>query len=93
MNLKNTNNTPVKPVKELGADKIIAVNFSADEIDDKSDIMDIVMKTIDIMGNKISESGLKEADYILTVPSDKTGLLDTKKIKKCYNFRISSSTR
>lgn len=80
------NNTPVKPVKELGADKIIAVNFSADEIDEKSDIMDIVMKTLDIMGNKISEDGLKEADYVLTVPSDKTGLLDIQKIKKCYNF-------
>lgn len=80
------NNTPVKPVKELGADKIIAVNFSADKIDEKSDIMDIVMKTLDIMGNKISEEGLKEADYVLTVPSDKTGLLDVQKIKKCYNF-------
>lgn len=83
-------NTPVKPVKELGADKVIAVNFLADEINDKSDIMDIVMKTLDIMGNKISENDLKEADYILTVPSDKTGLLDVQKIKKCYNFRISS---
>ncbi|MCI8587408.1 MAG: patatin-like phospholipase family protein [Clostridia bacterium] len=80
------NNTPVNPVKELGADKIIAVNFSADKIDEKSDIMDIVMKTLDIMGNKISEEGLKKADYVLTVPSDKTGLLDIEKIKKCYDF-------
>lgn len=79
-------NVPVKLVKKLGVDKVIAVNFSADEIDEKSDLMDIVMKTLDIMGNKISEEGLKEADYILTVPSNKTGLLDIQKLKKCYEF-------
>ncbi|MBQ9659537.1 MAG: patatin-like phospholipase family protein [Clostridia bacterium] len=80
------NNVPVIPVKKLGTDKIIAVNFSADAIEENSNLMDIVMKTIDIMGNKISEDGLKEADYILTVPSDKTGLLDIQKMHKCYKF-------
>lgn len=79
-------NIPVQAVKRLGADKILAINFSSDPIDEQSDIMDIVMKTLDIMGNKISEDGLKEADYVLTVPSDKTGLLDIEKINKCYNF-------
>lgn len=83
-------NIPVLAVKKLGADKVIAVNFSADTIDEESDAMDIVMKTLDIMGNKISENGLKKADYLLTVPSDKTGLLDIKKISKCYNFGYES---
>ena len=83
-------NVPVLAVKELGADRIIAVNFSADPINEESNLMDIVMKTLDIMGNKISENGLKNADYVLTVPSDKTGLLDIKKINKCYNFGYQS---
>ena len=33
----------------------MAINFKADEIDENSNMMDIVMRTIDIMGNKISE--------------------------------------
>ena len=47
---------PVEEVKKQGADIVIAVNFKADEIDEQSNIMDVVMKTIDIMGNKIGEN-------------------------------------
>lgn len=40
--------------------------------------MDITMRTIDIMGNKISEESLQASDYILTIETDKTGLMDVK---------------
>lgn len=79
-------NVPTMPVKNLGADKVISINFEADNIDEQSNVMDIVMKTLDIMGNRISERGLKNSDLILTVPSDKTGLLDIEKIGKCYKL-------
>ena len=46
-------NVPVNEVKKQGADKVIAVKFDADSVDENSNIMDIVMKTIDIMGSKI----------------------------------------
>ena len=65
---------------------MISVNFDADKIDEESNIMDIVMKTLDIMGNKISENSLEKSDLILTVPSDKTGLLDIEKTGKCYKL-------
>mgnify|MGYP004456679595 FL=1 len=78
-------NVPVKAVKELGASKVIAVNFNSDAVDEKSGIMDIIMKTLDIMGNKISEENLQQADLIITVPTDGTGLLDVQKIDYCYN--------
>ena len=79
-------NIPVTEVKKQGADKVIAVNFKADDITEESNIMDIVMRTIDIMGNKISEDGLSLSDYILTVETDKTGLLDFEKLDKCYKY-------
>lgn len=79
-------NIPALPVKKLGADKVISINFDADTIDEESNIMDIVMKTIDIMGNKISQKGIEKSDFILTIPSDKTGLLDIEKIDKCYKL-------
>lgn len=79
-------NVPTLQVKKLGADKIISINFDADAIDEESNIMDIVMKTLDIMGNKISEKAIEKSDLVITVPSDKAGLLDIEKIDKCYKL-------
>ena len=74
-------NVPVNEVKKQGADKVIAVKFDADPITPDSNIMDIVMKTIDIMGSKISEESLEMSDLVLNVYTDKVGLLDTRKIR------------
>lgn len=79
-------NIPVIAVKRMCNSKIIAVNFEADTVEENSDLMDIVMKTLDIMGNKISEKGLEESDLILTVPTDRAGLFDIEKLDKCYKF-------
>ena len=79
-------NVPVEEVKKQGADKVIAINFKADEINNKSNIMDLVMRTIDIMGNKIGEDNLEKSDIVLTIKTDKTGLLDTKKLDSCYKY-------
>ena len=79
-------NIPVLEVKKQGANKVFAINFKADDIDEKSNIMDIAMRTIDIMGNKISEESLKECDFVLTISTDKMGLLDTKKLDNCYKY-------
>ena len=79
-------NIPVNEVKKQGADKIIAVKFDSEKIDNKSNIMDIVMKTIDIMGSKISEESLEISDFILNVYTDKVGLLDVKKLDSCYKY-------
>ena len=86
-------NIPVTEVKKQGADKVIAVNFKADDITEESNIMDIVMRTIDIMGDKISEDGLSLSDYILTVETDKTGLLDFEKLDKCYKYGYQAAIR
>lgn len=83
-------NVPVEEVKKQGATKVIAVNFAADTVDEKSNTMDIIMKTVDCMGNKISEKNLQLSDYILTVPTDKTGLLDVKKLDSCYKYGYES---
>ncbi len=79
-------NIPVIPLKNMCNKKVIAVNFEADSVQKDSDVMDIVMRTIDIMGNKIAEKGLEQSDLILTVPTDKAGLFDIQKLDKCYKF-------
>ena len=79
-------NVPVHEVKKQGADKVIAVKFDADPIKEDSNLMDIVMKTIDIMGSKISEESLEMSDLVLNVYTDKVGLLDVNKLESCYKY-------
>lgn len=79
-------NIPVVEVKKQGADKVIAINFKADDVDESSNMMDIAMRTIDIMGNKISEESLEQSDLVITIATDKTGLLDIEKMDKCYQY-------
>lgn len=78
------NNTPVNEIKKQGADKVITVNFDSQPVDTNSNVMELIMKTLDIMGNKISDENIANSDYILTIPSDGTGLLDTNKLDFCY---------
>ena len=79
-------NVPVTEVKKQGADKVIAVKFDSDKITEDSNIMDIIMKTLDIMGSKISEESLEKSDYTLNVYTDKVGLLDVQKLDSCYKY-------
>ena len=65
-------NVPAKEIKLQGANKVIAINFKADEINNNSTVMDIAMRSIDIMGNKVSEESLGDSDIVLTIETDKT---------------------
>ena len=79
-------NVPVNEVKKQGADVVIGVKFQSDPITPESNFMDMTMKTIDIMGEKIAQENLKQADLVLDVYTDKTGLLDTNKLSSCYQY-------
>ena len=59
-------------------------NGKSDKITKNSNIMDIVMKTVDIMGDKVFEPNLKQSDYNLVVSTDGTGLLDLRKMDMCF---------
>ena len=87
------NNVPVIEVKKQGIEKVLAVNFKADDITDESNYMDIAMRTIDIMGNKIAEENLKQSDYILTIGTDKMGLLEVKKLDSCYQYGYEATIK
>lgn len=78
-------NVPVDEVRKMGADKVIAVKFNSDKINECSNIMDIAMKTVDMMGNKISELNLQNSDLVITINTDGTGLLDIENAEYCFN--------
>lgn len=78
-------NIPVREVIKCGADKVITVNFEPIQINNNSNVMDIVLRAIDIMGNKIIEKEVEKSDLILTIPNDnEIGFLDSNQIEKCY---------
>ena len=79
-------NVPVEEVRKQGVDKVIAVNFKADDIESSSNVMDLGMRTLDIMGNKISERNIASSDFLLTVSTDKTGLFDIEKLDSCFEY-------
>ena len=79
-------NVPVLEVRKQGANKVIAVNFKADDIENSSNIMDLSMRTLDIMGNKISKKSLNNCDLVITVETDKTGLFDIEKLDSCFEY-------
>lgn len=86
-------NIPVSEVARCGADKVITVNFAPIEITNNSNVMDIVLRAIDIMGNKIIESDVKKSDFILTIPTDnEIGFLDSNQIEKCYKCGYKIAT-
>ena len=86
-------NTPILPLKKICKHKVMAVNFEADPVEENCDVMDIIMKTLNIMGNKIAEESFKQSDLVLTVPTDKAGLFDIEKMDKCYKFGYDTTMK
>ena len=80
------NNVPSTEVKNLGADKVISVVFESNMVNKESNVMDIAVKCLDVMGRQISENNIKTSDYILEINTDGTGLLDVEKIDLCYKM-------
>lgn len=80
------NNLPTEELKKVYTGKIISVNFESDPVYNDYDIMNIIMKTLDIMGNKLSINSLKKSDFVLTVPTDGTGVIDVDKMDICYKY-------
>ena len=80
------NNIPTGELKKAYDGKIMSVNFESDSVDNSYDIMNIIMKTLDIMGSKLSANSLQKSDFLLTIPTDGTGLIDIDKMDKCYNL-------
>lgn len=79
-------NFPSLEVKKQGVDKVLTINFKADDVSENSSVMDIIMRTIDIMGNKVSQENLNNSDMVLTIQTDKTGLLELEKLDDCYRY-------
>lgn len=80
-------NVPVKILKEMGADKVLAINLQnkITPLYNKS-IFDVGFRCIDIMGNEIVKDELKEANLILDPDLSEINLFDLKLINTAANI-------
>ncbi len=69
-------NLPVKVLKDMGAEKIIALSFKIDEYEPKEDIFAILLRTVDIFSLQDVRVAQKEADLSIEIDCQGTSLLE-----------------
>lgn len=86
-------NIPTEELKKVYRGKVLSVNFESDSVSSDYDVMDIIMKSLDIIGNKLSINSLRKSDYLLTIPTDGTGLIDVNKMDICYKYGYETTIK
>lgn len=69
-------NLPVKILKDMGAEKTLALSFKIDEYEPKEDIFAILLRAVDIFSLKDVRKAQKEADLAIEIDCSGTTLLE-----------------
>ena len=69
-------NLPVKVLKDMGADKTLALSFKLDDYVPKEDIFAVLLRTVDIFSLKDVRKAQKEADLAIEIDCSGTTLLE-----------------
>lgn len=79
-------NVAWRELKDIGADKILGINFESDEklTDCCENMIEIAVRSISLMEHELSNYELNGIDELITIPTKKCGLLDTTKIEYLY---------
>ena len=86
-------NTPVSILKQMGAEKTVAVTFSKKDSCKTypSNIVTISLKSFDIMGHQVNEAEIQKADYVLDLCTEDISLLDGSKTNMLANIGYSTT--
>lgn len=79
-------NIPVEEVKNIGADKVIAVRFKLNKTSRTTGLRSTLNKSIDIMFSKIEGEIVKKADYVIEIDTQDVNPFDFKQTNKCYKY-------
>ena len=69
-------NLPVSVLKDMGAQKVIALSFKIDDYEPKEDILAILLRTVDIFSLQDVRTAQKEADLAIEIDCQGTSLLE-----------------
>lgn len=77
---------PWKIIKQMGAKKVISIVFESNQKKCCTNIIEVVMNSIDIMSHELSNYELIGADYLLKIKTPKVSLLDMSKTDNLYEL-------
>ena len=90
-------NLPVQILKDMGADKVIALSFKIDEYEPKEDIFAILLRTVDIFSLQDVRVAQKESDLAIEIDCQGTTLLEItdadEVIKTGYNTIMNNKEK
>lgn len=69
-------NLPVKILKDMGADKTLALSFRIDDYEPENDILAILLRTVDIFSLKDVRKAQKESDLAIEIDARGASLLE-----------------
>ena len=80
-------NVAWRELKEMGADKVLGINFASKEKKDNccKNLIDIAVRSIGLMEHELSNYELDGIDELITITTKKVGLLDTSDVEYLYN--------
>lgn len=79
-------NLPVKVLKDMGAEKVIAISFDITNYTPSNNILNILLRAVDIFSLKDVRKAQKEADIAIEIQNDDTSLLQTDNLEKCLQI-------
>lgn len=75
-------NLPIKILKDMGADKTLALSFRIDDYEPKEDILAILLRTVDIFSLKDVRKAQKESDLAIEIDARGASLLEIDNAEK-----------
>lgn len=69
-------NLPIKILKDMGADKTLALSFRIDDYEPKEDILAILLRTVDIFSLKDVRKAQRESDLAIEIDARGASLLE-----------------
>ncbi len=88
-------NVAWKELKEMGADKVLGINFASSfkEGECCENLIDIAVRSIGLMEHELSNYELDGIDELITITTKKVGLLDTREIEYLYNIGYKTAKK
>lgn len=79
-------NLPVQILKDMGAEKTIGLSFNIDKYTPSDNILDILLRTVDIFSLKDVRAAQKIADIAIEIDTQGTSLLEITNLEQCYQI-------
>jgi NTE family protein len=89
-----TDNIPISVAREKGADIVIAVDISENVANfNITNIVDVVLQSVNIMFDENAKSRKKDADVLITPAVGDVGMLDFTQKKRCMQAGIEATQK